>query len=70
MIDSQIKVEFAKNWTILRSLIRCAIYCARQVVGLWRHSETTKISKIVNNNIATENKGNFLELVKLLCVEN
>ncbi|XP_022180189.1 zinc finger MYM-type protein 1-like [Myzus persicae] len=70
MIDSQIRVEVAKNRTMLKSLIRCAIYCARQDIGLRGHSETTEISEIVNNDIATENKGNFVELVKLLCIES
>jgi len=70
MIDSQIRVEPARNRTMLKSLIRCVIYCARQDIGLRGHSETTKISETVNNDIATENKGNFLELVKLLCIES
>ncbi|CAI6371653.1 unnamed protein product [Macrosiphum euphorbiae] len=70
MIDSQIRVEVAKNRTMLKSLIRCAIYCARQDIGLRLHSETTEIPEIVNNDIATENKGHFVELVKLLCIES
>ncbi|VVC37936.1 Ribonuclease H-like domain,Domain of unknown function DUF4371 [Cinara cedri] len=70
IIDSKIRVEVARNRTTLESLIRCAIYCARQDIGLRGHSETTKISEIVNNDIATKNKGNFLELVKLLCIES
>ncbi|VVC26093.1 Ribonuclease H-like domain,Domain of unknown function DUF4371 [Cinara cedri] len=68
MIDSQIRIEVARNRTMLESLVRCAIYCARQDIGLRGHSETTEISEVVNNDIATENKGNFLALVKLLCI--
>ncbi|VVC35261.1 Domain of unknown function DUF4371 [Cinara cedri] len=49
MIDSQIRVEVARNRTMLESFIRCAIYCALQDI---------------------ENKGNFLELVKLLFIES
>jgi len=67
---SQIRVEVAKNRTMLKSLIRCAIYCARQDIGLRGHSETTEIPEIVNNDIATENKGNFVGLVRLLCIES
>lgn len=47
MINSQLKFEIERNRIVLKSLIRCAIYCARQDIGLRGHSET---SQIVNND--------------------
>ena len=41
-INKQVKEQVIKNRTILTSVIRCVLYCARQDIGLREHRKERK----------------------------
>ncbi len=71
-LNSQRIEEINKNRRAVSTLTRVAIFCARQDIALRGHreSETVKQNKHKgdNNNCSTDsfNRGNFLELLELL----
>lgn len=75
-LNTQLKEDILKNREIMRSLIRCVLYCGRQDIGLRGHRETNNyIDDNNDDNLKThidpfQNNGNFIELVKLLGLEN
>ncbi|KAL4082814.1 hypothetical protein QTP88_029470 [Uroleucon formosanum] len=75
-LNTQLKEDILKNREIMKSLIRCVLYCGRQDIGLRGHRETNNyIDDNDDDNLKThidpfQNNGNFIELVKLLGLEN
>lgn len=75
-INKQVKEQVIKNRAILTSVIRCVLYCARQDIGLREHRRERKEEFNSENYDASlcsrhdVNEGNFLEIIKLLSIEN
>ncbi|CAI6371276.1 unnamed protein product [Macrosiphum euphorbiae] len=75
-INKQVKEQVIKNRAILKSVIRCVLYCARQDIGLREHRRERKEEFNSENYDASlcsrhdVNEGNFLEIIKLLSIEN
>jgi len=75
ILNTQLKEEILKNLEIMRSLIRCVLYYGRQDIGLCGHRETNNYINHDDDNLKIridlfQNNGNFIELVKLLGLEN
>lgn len=65
-INKHVSENFKNNREALKSLVRCVLFCDMQDVGLRGHREfnNQNDTNMINNN------GNFLQLVKLLRLEN
>ncbi|KAL4127147.1 hypothetical protein QTP88_011345 [Uroleucon formosanum] len=75
-INKQVKEQVIKTRGILTSVIRSVLYCAWKDIGLQEHRKKRKEefnSKNCDASLCSrydENEGNFLEIIKLLSIEN
>ncbi|KAL4153955.1 hypothetical protein QTP88_001788 [Uroleucon formosanum] len=54
----------------LTSIIRCILYCSRQDIGIREHKKINSTEDNPNWPCHDVNEGNFLEMIKLLSLEN
>ncbi|KAL5246176.1 hypothetical protein ACI65C_013584 [Semiaphis heraclei] len=73
-INQQVKDQIIKNRETLTSIIRCILYCSRQDIGIREHKKIkpnlTEDTDNPNWACHDVNEGNFLEMIKLLSLEN
>lgn len=71
-INQQVKDQIIKNRETLTSIIRCILYCSRQDIGIREHKKINSTEDTDNPNWTCHdvNEGNFLEMIKLLSLEN
>lgn len=76
-INQKVKDQVITYRAILSSVIRCVLYCARQDIGLREHRKINYSEEYKSENCDANlwprhdvNEGNFLEMIKLLSIEN
>ncbi|KAL4104546.1 hypothetical protein QTP88_019841 [Uroleucon formosanum] len=69
-INQQVKDQIINNRKTLTSIIRCILYCSRQDIGIREHKKINSTEDNPNWPCRDVNEGNFLEMIKLLSLEN